>query len=394
MVPQKHLLTFLGITVISFSLRGPLTGVSPLVSLMKSDLGLSHTLIGLITTLPLLMFAVCSPLITWFTRHFGSARTMFAGLLLLTAGECLRGFGGLPLLFSGTVLIGIGIAVGNVLCPVILRQRFPDSFGVMIGIFTLSMSVFAVAGVAIGIPLAVNSGWGWRGTLAVWLLPALTAAALWSTQLRSPAIRKESPSPAAPPKAAPGLRIWYSPVAWAVAAYTGLQSLIFYALVAWLPSITGAKGCNDMESTSVATVYQIFGMLANFISPVLFQKFGRHREMTFLFAFLYLSGGVVLLFGQSFPVLLIAGVLLGSGATIGLAFVFFGLRAGSPVASVALSGMAQGAGYLLAASGPVILGMIHDVSHSWNAVILAIIAPMLFLFPAGDLSARNRRIDI
>jgi len=232
------------------------------------------------------------------------------------------------------------------------------------------------------------------GPLAVWLLPALTAVALWSTQLRSPAIQKESHSPIAPPETAPGLRIWSSPVAWAVAAYTGLQSFLFYALVAWLPSITGAKGCNDMESTAVATVYQIFGMLANFISPILFQKFSRHREMTFLFAFLYLSGGIVLFFGQSFSVLLIAGVLLGSGATIGLAFVFFGLRSGSPVAAVALSGMAQGAGYLLAASGPVILGMIHDASHSWNAVILAIMVPMLFLFPAGDLSAGKRRIDI
>ena len=103
MVPQKHLLAFLGIVVISFSLRGPLTGVSPLVSLMKSELGLNHTLIGLVTTLPLLMFAVCSPMVSWFTRHFGSARTMFAGLLFLVAGECLRGLGGLALLFSGTV---------------------------------------------------------------------------------------------------------------------------------------------------------------------------------------------------------------------------------------------------------------------------------------------------
>lgn len=394
MVPQKHLLAFLGIVVISFSLRGPLTGVSPLVSLMKSELGLNHTLIGLVTTLPLLMFAVCSPMVSWFTRHFGSARTMFAGLLFLVAGECLRGLGGLALLFSGTVLVGIGIAVGNVLCPVILRQRFPDAFGVMIGIFTLGMSVFAVAGVAIGVPLAVNGGWGWRGTLAVWLLPALAAVALWSTQLYRPAIRKESRSPAVPSKAAPGLEIWHSPVAWAVAAYTGLQSFLFYALVAWLPSIAAARGCGDMEAAVVATVYQVFGMLTNFIAPVLFQKFGRHREMTFIFTFLYLAGGIALFFGQSFSALLIAGMLLGLGATIGLAFVFFGLRSGSPAAAVALSGMAQGAGYLLAASGPVILGMIHDVSHSWEAVILAIVAAMLCLLPAGDLSARAHRIDI
>lgn len=177
-------LLVLGIIFIAATLRAPFTSVGPLIQLIQDDLGLSNTLAGAITTLPLLAFAILSPFAPKLARRFGLANVLLVAMVMLAMGILIRSGSGAGLLFTGTAILGLSIAVCNVLLPGLIKGKFPHKIGLMTGIYTVSMNLCAAIASGISVPLATNAGFGWRGTLAIWFMIAALATVFWIPQIR------------------------------------------------------------------------------------------------------------------------------------------------------------------------------------------------------------------
>lgn len=174
----------IGILFIAANLRAPLTSVGPLVSLIRDNLHISNTLAGTITSLPLFAFALFSPLIPRMARKFGTEVCFFGSVIILTLGILLRSYAGSFSLFLGTAIIGLAISASNVLMPSLIKKEFPNQVGVMTGLYSVSMSIFAALASGISIPLAVNSGLGWAGALKIWAVLSFISIIIWIPQLR------------------------------------------------------------------------------------------------------------------------------------------------------------------------------------------------------------------
>ena len=224
------------VLVAAACLRPALTAVGPVLGLIGADTGLSNTMLGVVSALPLLAFAAVSPLVSGPARRFGIERTVVWALAVLAAGALLRLLPGLPALVAGTLAAGAGIAVGNVLIPVVVRRDHPARVALMTGLYSATLGTAAALASGVWLPLAHLPG-GWRWSLGVWAVPAAAAAVVWSRRPRT----VETVPPAAPPAAG---AVWRSGVAWRLTAVMGLQSTTFYVLVAWLPSIATSHGAS------------------------------------------------------------------------------------------------------------------------------------------------------
>ncbi len=237
----------IAIVLIACNLRAAITGVGSLVGMIQRDLSLSSTVSGLITTIPLLAFAAVSPLASGLAQKRGLGKTLFAGFVVLAAGILVRSYLGTAGLFLGTVLVGGGIAVGNVLIPALIKGRFPQRVGSLTSLYTTAMAVFS--GVAAGVSVPLANQVGWRNTLAIWVVLAVLALIVWFPQ-RGVVLEHKAQQGQHKP-------LLKSGTAWWVSVYMGVQSLLFYSFVAWLPTILQAKGLSAETAGYFFSVYQL-----------------------------------------------------------------------------------------------------------------------------------------
>ena len=193
-------LFMVGMIWVAFNLRPAITSVGPLIGEIRQDLGISNGLAGLLTTLPVLGFALFSLLAPKIGNHLGNERTVFLGLIILTSGIVIRSSGPIAAVFTGTALIGVGVAIGNVLLPGIVKHRFPEKTGMMTSIYSTSMGLFAAIASGVSIPLSRGLHLGWRRALLLWGIVGVIALLLWVAQLgrKSPPISRDlqkTPSP-------------------------------------------------------------------------------------------------------------------------------------------------------------------------------------------------------
>src|SRR5690625_1052078 len=228
----SELFLLAGILLVAINLRAALSSIGPLVDFIRDDLGLSRAAFGLVTTLPVLAFGFVSVLTPVFTRTFGIGRTVLGAMALLTIGIGLRSVFGVFGLYLGTLFLGIAIALGNVSIPILTKQHFSDRAGMITGIYSCLMSLGAAVAAGVSVPLAVNFGFGWRGSLAVWALPSLFAFIFWLPRGGNFEKQKRSRS------FFEGLRrLSRIGLVWQIAGFMGLQSMAFYVVLAWLPAI-------------------------------------------------------------------------------------------------------------------------------------------------------------
>jgi CP family cyanate transporter-like MFS transporter len=306
-------------------------------------------------------------------------------MVLLALGIGLRSLPGTAALFGGAVLLGAAIAVGNVLVPALIRRDFAERIGVMTSVFVTTLAGVAAVGAGLAVPLEALLGW--RAALAVWALPAALAAAWWAL-----ARRRLSPTPGVPSRApAPPGALWRSALAWQVSLFMGLQSLAFYVLVAWLPTLLRDAGLSAAAAGSYAFLYQVACLMGSLLAPLLAARAREQRwhalgaSLLSLVGFMGLAGTA-----PSMAWVLLAG--LGSGSSLALSLAFFSLRAHDAAQTASLSGMAQSVGYSLAALGPVGFGLLRDVSGGWFAPLLALWALVGVQAWAGWMAGRGRRI--
>jgi MFS transporter, CP family, cyanate transporter len=368
-----------GIILLALNLRSSITSVGPLLEMIRSETGLSDVAAGLLNTLPLLAFAVFSPLAPALGRRWGMEKVLLASLVILTAGILLRSVPGLSLLFAGTALLGLAIALGNVLLPGLIKRDFPRHVGLMTGVYSTVMGVGAALAAGVSVPLARVAGSGWRGSLAFWALPAAFAAVIWLLLRRSPSRRTASQV-----VGVSGRLLLRSPLAWQVTLYMGLQSLTFYITIAWFPTIFQSEGLSAASAGWMVALLQLFGVLGSFLTPLLAVRMRSQRAIVAVAIVCCLISYVGLLTSSTALIpLWCAFNGLGQGAYISLALMFFILRTRDSRSASGLSGMAQSIGYLLAALGPLLFGLLHDLTRSWTIPLLALVIVTLGLFAVG-----------
>ncbi len=388
-----------GITVLAVNLRASITSLPPVFPELSAALRLSPASVAVLAAVPVLCFGVFSGPAAPLSRRFGEERVMLAALLLLTGGLVLRGAAPGSMLFPGTVLAGAGIALMNVLLPSLVKRRHPEHAGMLIGAYLLTLAGGAVIGSLIAVPVfrdaAGPGGTGWpvRVTLGLWALPALAAAALWLPQVRY-RTRPERPRPEAGRLGRrPGVAVYRHALGWQVAAFMGLQSLYYYTTLSWLPTMFRSRGVSAAGAGDLLALMNLGNAVTAMLIPVLAHRVRDQRRLIAVTAAASaagLSGSVFAPVGGAAAWMLLLG--LGQGAGLALAIFFTMARAPDPVTAASLSGFAQGAGYLIAAAGPLAVGFLHAATGGWRVPVLALLAVAALEFWAGRLAARDRTL--
>lgn len=376
------------IVLVAFNLRPAITSVGPLVEMIQKDVGLVHWSAGLLTSLPLIAFAVISPVVPKISGKLTNDRTLLLGLIVLLLGIGVRAIAMKFFLFAGTFLIGGGIAILNVLLPVIVKDKFPGKAALMTSVYSTSLSLMASLASGVSVPLAADFNLGWKTTLILWGIPVILAIVIWFFVLRSSEEKQAKLSQTQQR----GHRIWSSGLAWQIALFLGTQSFLFYVTVAWLPAVLHDKGISIGTAGWLLSFTQLIGLPFSFIVPVLAGRFRSQQWIAAALGLCSFAGFGGLLLDTSFLFMMVFIVLLGIGlgGSFPLALTFIAIRARDVKQAAELSGMSQSVGYVLAAAGPLFIGYLYDLTYSWNTPIitLLIITSLHTLF--GLFAGRNR----
>lgn len=377
-----------GIVALAVNLRGPISGVGPVLDVLTNDLSLSAVQVSLLTAAPVVCFGVFAVLTPRLTSRLGLDATAALALLVLAAGLLLRSAGTVGALFTGTVLVSAVIAVGNVLLPVLVKRDAPRHPGVMTGAYTTTLTTSAAIGAAITVPL--SSAYGWQLGLGVWVLTTAVALGLWAPRVRTTRAGTKAATASSSKNSAgmgPLLRV---PLAWQVTVFFGIQSAIFYAMLAWLPSIYRAAGINASEAGLLLAVATLSGIPMALIVPGWAARTADQRLFPVVLSALVIAGFLGLLMAPTaIPVLWSMLIGSGMGGNFPLVLTLMVLRTASPADTSALSTMSQGLGYLIAAAiGPFAVGVLHDLTGGWTWPVLGLLALTIPQAATGWASGR------
>ncbi len=360
-------LLLVGVLLIAANLRPTLTCVGPLIDVIRRSTGLSSAQAGVLNTLPLLAFAAVSGLAPRWARRFGFEPLLFAAVAALFVGTLVRSVPSTVALFGGTALLGAGIACGNVLVPALIKRDYPARIPAMTAVYAVTLSSAAAISSGLAVPIADTAPGGWRTALDCWAVLSAIALAAWAPQLRA----RTRPVPVARMTG-----LGRSALAWQVTLFMGTQSFIFYCVVTWLPNILQDRGFSSSTAGWELFLYQLVSLSAAATVPSVIRRLPDQRLVASVTSAAAVAAFVGLAFAPAVDTLWVVLGGLASGAGLTLALSFFGLRAGDAAQSSALSGMAQSIGYLIAASGPILIGMLRDATSQWRSalIVLAVVA--------------------
>lgn len=384
--PLRPALILVGVLLIATNLRAAITSLGPILSLVQADQGLSSVAASVLVSVPLIAFAVCSPIAPKVAAKLGLERALGAAVLLLAVGILLRSTPPQLLLWIGTVVLGVAIAILNVLLPALVKRDFPTRIGPITGTYTAVQSGVAAIAAGVAVPLAGQQSGGWRLSLGIWAGLALVALGVFLPQLRR--------SVAAPAlaRATGAARPWTSALAWQVTLFMGLQSLAFYVLVTWLSSIEQAAGISSVTAGFHQLLFNLSGLAGSLVCSALIHRLPDQRVVAVVGSLLLTTALTGLLVAPGVAVVWAVLAGFAGGITLALALSLFGLRTRDYADAGALSGMAQSAGYTLAALGPIVIGAIHDVASSWTPALGVLIGLALVQTVFGGLASRPRTI--
>ncbi|WP_449603759.1 CynX/NimT family MFS transporter [Paenibacillus sp. Marseille-Q9583] len=384
------ILLITGIVLVAFNLRPAITSVGPLVGIIQEDVGLAHWSAGLLMSIPLISFAVMSSLVPKIATRLSNEKTLLLGLVVLLIGICIRSISMTFFIFFGTLLVGVGIAIGNVLLPVVVKEKFPQKFGLMTSIYSTSMGLFASLASGISIPLAHDLKLGWDGALIVWGIPTIIAIVVWILLIRlNPAKDHAVKSVRISAK-----QIWRSPLAWKIALFMGFQSSLFYITMSWLPEILYNYGISRGTAGWLLSFTQIVGVPASFLVPILAGRLRSQVWIAFALGMCSIVGYGGLWMGSSYPIMILSIILIGIalGGNFPLALSYIGIRARNGNQAAELSGMAQSTGYMLAAIGPILIGYLYDMTQVWTIPLITLIVISGLVMTFGMLSGRDKYV--
>ncbi|MEV7776514.1 MFS transporter [Kitasatospora sp. NPDC086791] len=391
------------IAAAAFNLRPVVTSLGPLLDQVRADLGMNPSLAGLLTAVPSLCFALFGFAAPAAARRIGPIAVITAGMGAITAGVLARSFaGGTAVFLLLTALALAGVAVSNVLLPVVIKRYFPEKVGPMIGLYSMALSAGTALAALVSVPLTDSLGGDWRYGLGVWAVLGALAVLLWLPLLFAKRERgereggereggeREGGAVAAAPARLPITR---SRTAWALAGFFGLQATGAYVVMGWLPKIFQDAGIDKGTSGALLAVTMVIGVPVSFVLPNLAARRGDQR----LFVVVLASCGIA---GYAGLMLAPAGapwawaVLVGlSNCAFPLVLTMIGLRARTAGGVAQLSVFVQGVGYLASVLGLVLIGPIYQLTGEWNwplGFLALLLVPQMLL---GLRAARARHIE-
>jgi len=387
--------------VLALNLRASITSLPPVFTDLSHRLHLSPAEVTILATIPVLCFGLFSGVAAPLSRRFGEERVLLGALALLAAGLALRG--ALPswLLYPGTVLGMAAIALMNVLLPSLVKRRQPSRAGLLIGSYLLCLSVGAVLGSLLAVPLFRSTGQaGWLGgpvrfTLWLWAIPAVIAFAVWLPQWRyrtQPGPAAEDPVTVSPARVgAAGVPIARHALAWQVTAFMGLQSLTYYAALSWLPTLFQDRGMSAAQAGDLSALMNFGNAVTALLIPVIAHRMAGQRLLAVpivIATAVGLAGALYAPLGGAWAWVLLLG--LSQGGSLSLAIFYTVARSPDPATAASLSALAQGGGYLLATAGPLAVGLLHEATGGWNVPITLLLVICAAELVSGYLAGRDR----
>ena len=375
------------VIILGLSLRMPILSVSPLLEAITNDLQLSATQAGWLGTIPVLCFGTVALTSQTLTRLWGMDAILLAMFGVLLFGLLVRTLPSVELLFAGTVLVGAGIAVSNVILPGFIKREAPDQVGPMTAVYSAAISASGAIGAGVTIPIMNALDLDWRGGLrwpAVVVIAAIVMLIPWQISARSGRKTKA-------PDRTLHTNLWRNKIAWFVTTYMGMQSLLFFSTTGWLPVYLISEGMSEQRAGFMLSLSPLLGVAGSFIAPLLVYKRADQRWLIWVSSALCAVGlaGMIWL-PMTATVAWVAMFGFGSGMTLSLALTFIGLRTPDAHHASDLSMMAQAVGYMIAALGPIGIGFAHDVSGSWPFAFGLILVSSAVLTVVGLGAARSR----
>ena len=402
------------IVLIALNFRGPIVAPAPVIGEVRVDLGLTATIAGLLTTIPVLCFSLATPFASWVIAKADPERAVSLSLLIVLVGTVVRSLPSSAALLVGTAVIGIGITIGNVVVPVVIRRdTSPERVGIVTGVYTSALNVGSMITSLGTAPIA--AAWGWPVAIAVWAVFAVVAGLAWTYtvgartawlrplhhepvaatgpvelltetgSIRTVASTSRSGAAAEPVR--PARRL----ITWGLTLAFGGQAFSYYALTAWIPTLLHDEiGFSAESSGASSSVFQIMAVVGALGVPVLATRF-RPRGIIALVGFLWLAMPLGLLFAPQLWLLwsILGGAAQGGGITV--IFIVIVRIVTSDDDARRMSAFVQGGGYLIGSAGPLVAGSLHGATGTWTAPLLVVLVAVLTLGVAGTIAAR--RVD-
>jgi CP family cyanate transporter-like MFS transporter len=384
-----------GVLALGYNLRGAITSLPPVFPELQSSLGLSSTTISILAATPVICFGAVSGFAASLARRAGEQRVLLGASIALVIGLVARGAAPGALLFPGTILCSGAIAVMNVLLSSLIKRRWPERAGFLIGLYIMALSAGAIVASLVSVPLWQGTGGSVALTLGWLAAPAALAVLLWLPQARSaprPTATAAAGRPAARPRPA-RVAVYRYAVTWHVTIFMGMQSLLYYATLSWLPTMLRDRGESAAAAGDLLALMGVGNLAVSLFIPMLAQRMRSQVALvvpTTIAVTAGLAGLLYLPLGGAVGWALILGA--GQNAALALAIFFTAARAPHAAAAASLSSLAQAVGYLLASAGPLEVGLLHSATGSWTAPVMVLFALSAVMLVAGLLAARPRML--
>jgi CP family cyanate transporter-like MFS transporter len=404
----ERTLLVVGVLALGFNLRTAITSLPAVFPELQSSLGLSGATISILAATPVICFGVVSGFAAVLARRAGEERVLLGAIIALTIGLIARGVAPRALLFPGTIASSGAIAVMNVLLSSLIKRRWPERAGLLIGLYITALSAGAIVGSLVSVPLWQDTGGSVALTLGWLAAPAALAAVLWLPQARSrsapgssrtnsansirPVTPEEDAAPLAPVRPA-RVAVYRHAVTWHVTLFMGIQSLLYYAALSWLPTMLRDRGESAAGAGDLLALMGVGNLAVSMFIPMAAQRM-RSQVTLVVPTVIAVAGGLAALLYAPLGGAVAWALLLGAGqnAALALAIFFTAARAPHAAAAASLSSFAQAVGYLLASAGPLEVGLLHSATGSWTPPVMVLFALSVVLLVSGILAARPRML--
>jgi CP family cyanate transporter-like MFS transporter len=366
-------LVILGIVVLAFNLRPAAVSVGPVLGEVSDGLGMTTTQTGILTSLPVLAFALFGALAPRLARLVGLHRLTLGALLCVVVGLALRASVSSPPVFLVLSLLALsGMATANVLLPSLVKQHFPDHVGLLSSIYSTALAIGLTSASVLTVPISEAYD-GWRSGLVAWSFTAGIAVLPWLGLIGHDRRPEEA-------EGRIGLRdVARTRLGWLMALFFGLQSLQAYSIFGWFAELYRDAGFSAHTAGLLLGVITGISIPLSFVIPTLVARTHNQAALMYTLMACYPAGYLGLIFAPHAGALAWAALVGIGTTTFPLILTLIGLRARTSAGTAALSGFAQSTGYLIAGVGPFGVGVLHDLSGGWTVPLLALLVPQLLL---------------
>ncbi len=367
---KKQSLFFVpGIILIGVSLRTPFTVLPIILGNISQGLEVEVSSLGVLTSLPLLMFTLFSPFSTRLAQKIGLEHLFTYSLFFLTIGSLIRLIN-LPLLYLGTLMVGASVAVINVLLPSLIQANQPKKIGFLTTLYVTSMGIATALASYLAVPITQASSW--KGLILLLTLLCLATFLVWLPNHRynhrlAPQTKQKSQ-----------IKVMRNKQVWAIIIFSGFQSLIFYTVMTWLPTMSIHAGLSSHEAGLLTSILSLISIPFSMTIPSLTTSLStRNRQLMLTLVSLAGVVGISMLFFpiNNFIYWLAIHLLIGTATSARFPYLMvnFSLKTSAPEKTAQLSGLSQTGGYILAAFGPTLFGYSFDLFHSWVPSVAALL---------------------